>query len=258
MSAARPAAAGDRRLVAGLALAALLLAAAAAWRGLAPRPGDAAPASAPRTAEGTAADDAGGLRGFAIDPPAPAAALALVDAAGRAWRGADQRGRVWAVFFGYTHCPDICPQTMSALAAALERLGPTADAVTMALVTVDPARDTPDVLQAYTAAFDPRFVGLSGSAEAITAAADAWGVAFEREAPPAAATAAGAAAAGRAEGHGGGIALPGLAEGGYTIVHSGTVFLVDRQGRLRSGFVGAIDPADVAHDLARLVAEPAP
>ncbi len=256
MSAARPAAGGDRRFVVGLALAALLLAAAAAWRGLGPLAGDTAPASAPRAA----GDDAAGLRGFAIDPPAPAPALALVDAAGRAWRGSDQRGRVWAVFFGYTHCPDICPQTLSALAAALERLGPTADAVTVALVTVDPARDTPDVLQAYTAAFDPRFVGLSGSVEAITAAADAWGVAFEREAPPAAATAAGATAAGRAEGHGGGIDLPGLAEGGggYTIVHSGTVFLVDRQGRLRSGFVGAIDPADVAHDLARLVAEPAP
>lgn len=244
-----------RWLAPALAAAAVVLGAAAAWRGLGPQPVERGPA-----AVATARPAAGGLRGFAIDPPAPAPALALTDAAGRTWRGEDQRGRVWAVFFGYSHCPDICPQTMAALATAFERLGPAADGATVAMVTVDPARDTPAVLGRYVAAFDARFVGLSGTVEAITAAAEAWGVAFEREVPPAAATAAGAAAAGRVSGGHDAIGLTDLVagDGAYTIVHSGTVFLVDRQGRLRSGFVGTIDPADVAHDLAALIAEPAP
>jgi len=250
--------------------------------------GDPAVASS----SGAAADIA--LHGFVIEPAAPAPALAAVDAAGRPWLLADQAGRVVALFFGYTHCPDVCPQTLALLAATKAALGPAADRLTVAMVTVDRERDTPDVLARYMAGFDGDFVGLDAGA-ALPAAADAFGARYARDLPPALATRAAAVAAhdgagddahadadeahaddtdshddegaagddhvdgaadDAASGHAAG--LPGNFEPGtdaYTVAHSGVVFIIDPAGRLRAAHLPPFDPAELAGDIARLAAD---
>jgi protein SCO1/2 len=85
------------------------------------------------------------------------------------------RGKWLLVFFGYTSCPDICPTTLSSIAAAMEELGPDATKLQPLFITVDPERDTPEVMGSFTAAFDPRIVGLTGSPQQIAAASKAYG-----------------------------------------------------------------------------------
>jgi protein SCO1 len=94
----------------------------------------------------------------------------LVDQEGRTVRDEDLRDRPQLVFFGFSTCPDICPTTLTKISAALEELGPDADALHAVLVTVDPERDTPAVLKEYLAAFDPRIVGLTGTPSQVEAA----------------------------------------------------------------------------------------
>jgi protein SCO1/2 len=84
------------------------------------------------------------------------------------------------VFFGYTHCPDICPTTLGNIAASLAQLGPLAARVQPLFITLDPDRDTRQVLMDYTSAFDPRIIGLSGSAEQIAAAAKAYRIYYAK------------------------------------------------------------------------------
>jgi protein SCO1/2 len=94
----------------------------------------------------------------------------------------DFRGKWLLVFFGYTHCPDVCPTTLSEIADTLAKLGPLADRLQPIFITLDPKRDTQQVLAGYTAAFDPRILGLTGTPDKIAAAAKAYGVSFaERE-----------------------------------------------------------------------------
>ena len=102
----------------------------------------------------------------------------LVDTAGAPYDfAAETAGRPTLVFFGYTHCPDICPTTMADVATALRQLGPAArEEVEVVFVTTDPARDTPEVLGDYLGRFDPSFTGLTGSAEQVAAAQEAAGV----------------------------------------------------------------------------------
>lgn len=85
------------------------------------------------------------------------------------------RGKWLLVFFGYTSCPDICPTTLSEIAAAIEELGPDAAKLQPLFITVDPERDTPEVMGSFTAAFDPRIVGLTGSPQQIAAVSEAYG-----------------------------------------------------------------------------------
>ncbi|RWP48859.1 MAG: SCO family protein [Mesorhizobium sp.] len=85
------------------------------------------------------------------------------------------RGKWLLVFFGYTSCPDICPTTLSSIAAAIEELGPDAAKLQPLFITVDPERDTPEVMGSFTAAFDPRIVGLTGSPQQIAAVSKAYG-----------------------------------------------------------------------------------
>lgn len=113
-------------------------------------------------------------------------------------------GRPYAVFFGFTKCPEVCPTTLLELTRALKDIGPRASQFDVFFVTLDPERDTPEVLSEFTASFGPRFVGLSGSAEEVARAAEAFRV-YHRKVP--------------------------LEGGGYTIDHTTFVYLVDRRGR---------------------------
>jgi cytochrome oxidase Cu insertion factor (SCO1/SenC/PrrC family) len=209
------------------------------------------------------------FKGFAIRPERPAPDFTLTDSAGQPWRLADHRGEAVALFFGYTHCPDVCPQTMALMSQAADQLGVDADKLAVVFITVDPERDTPEVLSRYADAFNPSFVGLTGEMEEIQRVAAEFGVQYLKEIPPAAATRAAEIAAHdeTGDGHEG---TPGHSHdesspapastegrapakfkagtGAYTVAHSGVVFLIDPQGQLRSSFLLPFDPADVVHD----------
>jgi protein SCO1/2 len=95
----------------------------------------------------------------------------------------DFRGRYMLVFFGFTHCPDICPAELQVMSESLGALGSKAEQVVPIFITLDPERDTPEVVGEYVKNFGPRFVGLTGSQEAIAEAAKAYRVAFAKFVP---------------------------------------------------------------------------
>jgi protein SCO1/2 len=153
--------------------------------------------------------------------------FALSDPAGKPRVLADFRGKVVVLFFGYTQCPDVCPTTLSALADALKQLGTDADRVQVLFVTVDPGRDTAEILSNYVAAFGPSFVGLRGDAEAIARTAKEFKILYQKQ--------------------------PGRTPESYTVDHSAGSFVFDPQGRLRL-YVGNGQGADVfAHDIRELL-----
>jgi protein SCO1/2 len=100
--------------------------------------------------------------------------FSLVDQDGRRVTEKDFLGKYMLVFFGYTYCPDICPTELQVMSAALDQLGPEADRIQPIFVSIDPARDTPEVLKAYVANFGPRLIGLTGSPEEVAAIAKAY------------------------------------------------------------------------------------
>ena len=104
----------------------------------------------------------------------------LVDQTGKTVTDQDFRGRYMLAFFGFTHCPDICPAELQVMSAALDELGPKADDVVPVLITLDPARDTQAAMGAYVKNFGSRFVGLTGSPEQIAAVAKAYKVAYSK------------------------------------------------------------------------------
>lgn len=105
----------------------------------------------------------------------------LFDATGKPRSLADYRGKVVALFFGYTHCPDVCPTTLADMATVMGKLGQDADKVQVLFVTVDPERDTRELLAQYPPAFYPTFIGLSGDAAATEQAAKAFGIIYQKQ-----------------------------------------------------------------------------
>ena len=153
--------------------------------------------------------------------------LSLPDAEGQPRTLADFKGKVSVVFFGYTQCPDVCPTTMAELAQVKQALGADGERVQGIFVTVDPERDTAQVLKAYVANFDPTFVALRGSAEQTLAAAREFKVFYAKAA--------------------------GKTEGSYTVDHTAGSYVIDPQGRLRL-FERYGTPADaLAADLKQLL-----
>jgi protein SCO1/2 len=149
----------------------------------------------------------------------------LTDHNGKTRTLADYKGKAVVVFFGYTHCPDFCPTTLAEMAAALQKLGHKAEDVQVLFVSLDPARDTPQVLAQYVPTFNPSFVGLTGSEQDIAALAKEFKLVVQK----------------RGEG------------GTYTLDHSTGTYVYDPQGRLRL-YVGYGQGADVvAHDIALLL-----
>jgi protein SCO1 len=115
-------------------------------------------------------------QGVLIDPPAAAADIQLKDQNGDIFRLSDQRGKVVLIFFGYTHCPDVCPLTLYQYQQIKAQLGDKASQVRFVFVTVDPLRDTPEAMRAYLAKFDPSFTGLSGDPNALEPVWKSYGV----------------------------------------------------------------------------------
>jgi protein SCO1/2 len=107
-------------------------------------------------------------------------AITLTDSDGKPVTSADFPGRLLLVYFGYTHCSDQCPTSVSTMVEALDEMGPAARHVQPLFITVDPERDTGPILKEYTAAFDERLMGLTGTPDEIKRAADAVGVQYEK------------------------------------------------------------------------------
>lgn len=129
---------------------------------------------------------ASAYRGGLVNPPLPKPSFILTDTSGRSYDfSARTRGSITLLFFGYTHCADMCPMQMATIARALHRLPPdVADQFKVVFVTTDPDRDTPQVLRAWLDHFDKRFVGLTGSQHAIDAAETAAGLPIAKKYPP--------------------------------------------------------------------------
>ena len=153
--------------------------------------------------------------------------LELTDHTGRPRTLDDFRGKAVVLFFGFTHCPDVCPTTLADAAQALKALGGDAKRVQVLFVTVDPERDTQDVLGRYVSAFDPGFIGLFGDAAATQRAAKEFKVYYEKRK---------------------------TAEG-YSVDHSGQTYVIDPKGRLRLFVRHDRIRADLPDDLRVLLKE---
>lgn len=147
------------------------------------------------------------FKGIDLTGAAYARELKLPDQDGRERTLGDFKGKVLVVFFGYTQCPDVCPTTLAELAQVKKALGPDGDKVQGIFVTVDPERDTPELLKAYLQSFDASFVALRGSEEQTKAAAKEFKVFYAK--------------------------VPGKTEGSYTMDHTAASFIFDTQGRVR-------------------------
>jgi protein SCO1/2 len=152
----------------------------------------------------------------------------LVGPDGHARSRDDFKGRVTVLLFGFTHCPDLCPTALLNLSAVLDLLGERRDLVQIAFITVDPERDTSEVLRDYTSAFGSNFLGLTGEPDAIRQVAKAFKV-FFRKVP--------------------------LRGGDYTMDHSIALYILDRQARVRLMFTANRQLEDVAHDILELLRE---
>jgi protein SCO1/2 len=151
---------------------------------------------------------------YAAPPSAPQTAaiggpFRLTDQNGATVSDQDFKGRPFLVFFGFTHCPEVCPTTLFEISQIFGKLGREADRVRGAFITVDPERDTPAELKEYMSSFDPHLSGLTGDPEAVTAVAKAYRVYFKK------------------------VPLDG---GEYTMDHTAIVYLMDKQGRFVSPF----------------------
>ena len=168
------------------------------------------------------------LKAGAYDPPAAAPELSLPASDGGTLSLARYRGRVVLLEFGYTSCASVCPTTLATLAQARKRLGADAKRVQVVFVTVDPGRDTVKQLHAYLQAFDPGFVGGTGTEAQLATVRRRYGVVATRQE---------------------------LGDGYYAMAHSSSVYLIDRHGRLRGMMPYGRPAADYVHDLQALLAE---
>jgi protein SCO1/2 len=141
---------------------------------------------------------------------------------GRVVTNADLAGRPYLVFFGYTHCPDFCPTALFDISAVFKELGPDKKIAAL-FVTVDPARDTPDILKAYLENFDSRIIGLTGDPSKTEAIAKAFRVYAKK--------------------------VPGDKSGDYTVDHTGVVYLMDRRGKFAGAFNLQRPPRQAAREL---------
>lgn len=154
--------------------------------------------------------------------------LALHDHNGRAVTLETFRGKLVVLFFGYTHCPDVCPTTLSDMAEAFKLMPDGAsDKVQVLFVSVDPERDTPEVLKAYVPYFHPTFLGLHGSPTQVAQAAKDFRIVYRRHVEPGAS--------------------------GYLVDHSAGSYVLDGHGRLRLYLPFGHTPQDIAHDLLTLL-----
>jgi protein SCO1 len=166
--------------------------------------------------------DITGIQGYGTD-------IRLTDHSGKPRSLADFRGKAVAVFFGFTHCPDVCPTTLADLRTVMTQLGPDAERLQVLFVSVDPKRDSPEVLSKYVPSFHPSFLGLTGSPDAVTKVASDFKI-FVRE-------------------------QPGKTPETYTVDHTAGMLVFDPAGRLRLFVNYGMAPEKMTTDFKRLINE---
>jgi len=196
-----------RFAVIAIVCAALLVVAAGALLALAVR-------ETPRGAAGTALASA-------IGGP-----FRLIDQNGKAVSDADLKGKWQLVFFGYTHCPDTCPTALNEIALALDQLGVKRDEVEIVFITVDPERDTPEVMKAYVQSFDARIIALTGSPDAVAQAAKAYRVYYAKHP---------------------------RGDGEYDMDHSAVIYVMNPDGRFTATFTPDSTADAIAQRLQKLI-----
>lgn len=154
----------------------------------------------------------------------------LTDHTGRKVTDKDFLGNYMLVFFGYTYCPDVCPTELQVMSAALDSLGAKADTIQPIFISVDPQRDTPEVLKQYVANFHPRLVGLTGTPDEIASVAKAYRVYFSK-----------------VENNSG--------TDTYLMDHSAIIYLMDRQGKFLKHFTYSTDAAALAKAIEDAIAD---
>lgn len=170
------------------------------------------------------------FHGTTFESAEPMGEFTLTDHNGQQVSLSDFRGKVVLLYFGYTFCPDVCPTTMNELSVAMEKLSQKdREQVQLLMVTVDPKRDTPEALADYLAHFDPTFLGLTGTEEEIAAAAEAFGIFYQKE--------------------------DGTVNTGYLVDHTASVAALNKEGALRVIYSFNTVGKDIASDLRRLVDE---
>jgi protein SCO1/2 len=154
--------------------------------------------------------------------------FSLVGTDGKPVTDRDFRGRYMLIFFGFTHCPDICPAELQVIAQALEQLGDKAKNVVPIFITLDPERDTPEAMGNYVKSFGPNFVGLTGSPEAIAVAAKAYRVSYAK--------------------------VENMESAGdYSVDHSALVYLMDPEGRYVTHFSYGLSADQMAEKLGKFL-----
>ena len=166
------------------------------------------------------------FNGVELIPPDPAPQLSLTTAAGETFAVHEQEDSVVLLFFGYTHCPDVCPTTLADWSRARQALGEKAAGVRWVFVSVDPERDTPEVADEYAKQFDSSFIGVSADSATIAAIQEGFHISAWRD--------------------------PAPDDSPYTLTHSSQTFLVDRTGQLRLLYPYGFTSEELAEDLARL------
>lgn len=153
--------------------------------------------------------------------------LDMIDGSGKPRTLDDYKGKVAVVFFGFTQCPDVCPTAMSELSQTMELLGSDADKVQVIMISVDPARDTPEVLSAYVQAFHPSFVGLTGTEEQLGKTAKSFKAYYAKSSG-------------------------GTAEQ-YSMDHASSFYILDQDGEARVLVSGNASAQDIASDIRQLL-----
>ncbi|GAB3426725.1 SCO family protein [Massilia solisilvae] len=156
-----------------------------------------------------------------------ARAFNLTDYNGKPRTLADFKGKVVVLFFGYTQCPDVCPTTLAEMAAAMKELGAQSDQVQVLFVTLDPERDTPDLLKNYVPQFDKRFLGLYGTPDQIAKTAKEFKVFYTK--------------------------VPGSSPDQYSIDHTAGSYVFDKDGKLRLFVRHGQGPGPLVHDIRQLL-----
>jgi protein SCO1/2 len=169
------------------------------------------------------------LIGTEMSEPFPAPDFTLTYVDGRNIAISDFQGKIVLLYFGYTFCPDVCPSTLLDLKRAVNELGDDGENVQVMMISVDPKRDTPEVVAEYAAHFHPTFIGLSGTEDEIAQVTSLYGIYYE--------------------------AHEGTAESGYLVDHTASVILIDKAGNFRATYSFGTTPEEFVHDLQILLKE---
>jgi protein SCO1 len=170
----------------------------------------------------TSSESEGETRGLVLDEPIPAPDFELVDHEGDPFRLSEHEGRVTAIFFGYTHCPDICPLTLMHMGEAANQLGEDADEALFLFISVDPERDTPEQMKKYVERSEAEVIGLTGDMDVMEEVWEAYDITVEIEERE---------------------------DGEYLVSHSAQIWVLDQQGRAAMILPPDADGEDMAHDI---------